>query len=563
MPQNFRTIILILITAVLASEADLAAPQDFQTGTSSSFLVINSLIVAGKSIPISSGKEIKLSAFPERVEFHFGPAPGQNRLPTRVRYKLIGHDDDWQIGLGFMRLFIRFYDAENEQIAQQPSYNVYGESANWKGSFAHSALTHRREGFTVPPRASRMMVVISSAGPASTEGVYVIANLTVSRTSPGSPMTVLRNPFDDQSTNDEAVEPPGWVRDGLVRNMAKIVRIGPEPTVRAFAIIDDDPQGHAEWHVDLDSAPRVAPGDSLVVEWNEMFSMGVEDPRVATYDNLAPGKYLFDVENVDLYGVPTGEKAELSVVVLPPFWKTSAFWVCISLLTILAVFGVGRYAISQKLMKQTLQLQNQQAMERERVRIAQDIHDDLGARVTQISLISAMANSNGDYSEKARADFGQITRCSRDLVAALYETIWAVNPENDNLYALGDYISQMVNQLCEPVQVRCRFNMGDLPRDVLASSQVRHNVNMAVKEAVHNAIKHAKASEVTVSSMFERGVLTLSISDDGQGFQQPEKNFGHGLTNMKKRLQEIGGTCRVESQIGTGTTITMTLNIKG
>ena len=557
-----RTIILILVAAVLFSDADFAASQVPQSGTSSNLLVIKSLVVAGKKIPISIGKEQRLSAFPERLEIHFGRPTEQTHLPTRVRFKLIGHENDWQIGEGFMGLLIRFYDKGNEQIGQK-WYNAYGESANWHGSFEHSALAHRREGLVVPPHASKMMAVISSAGPPATEGVYVVANLTISKVLDKSAATVLlRSPFDNQTNTDENAEPPGWVRDGLVRNMAKIVKIGPDPTVNAFAIIDNDPQGHAEWRNDLDFAPHVTPGDNLVVEWNEMFSIGVEDSRVAIYDNVAPGRYLFEVDNIDLYGVPTGEKAELSLVVLPPFWQTSSFWLSIFFLTILAVFGASRYAASQKLRRQMVRMKNQEAMERERIRIAQDIHDDLGARVTQISLISAMAHTNSEYSEKARADFGQITRFSRELVAALYETVWAVNPENDNLYALGDYVCQMVNQLCEPVQFRCRFNLTNLPRNVLASSQVRHNITMAVKEAVHNTIKHAKASEVTVNASFEGGVLTISISDNGQGFRESEKNDGHGLGNMKKRLEEIGGDCNVRTEIGKGTTVTMTLKFQ-
>lgn len=551
-----------MAATVLLSEANFAAPPVADSGTSTNFLTIRSLIVAGKKVPLSPGKDQRLSAFPERIEIHFGPDRTQPRLPTRLRYKLVGHDTDWQVGEGFMGLLIRFYNKENEQIAQK-SYNAYGESANWSGSLEHSGLAHRREGLIVPQRAEKMMAVISSAGPPATEGVYVVANLTISKAVDKSTTTVLlRSPFDDQTNSDDGPEPVGWTRDGLVRNMAKVVNIGPDPMVKAFAIIDNDPLGHAEWRNALESAPHVTPGDNLVVEWNEMFSIGVEDSRVATYDNLPPGKYTFEVENVDLYGVPTGEKTELGIVVLPPFWRTSWFWLSISCLSILSVFGAGRYASSQKLKQQMGRLKNQEAMERERIRIAQDIHDDLGARVTQISLISAMAHTNAEYSEKARADFGQITRFARELVAALYETVWAVNPENDNLYALGDYICQMVNQLCEPMQYRCRFNLVNLPRNVLASSQVRHNITMAAKEAVHNAIKHAKASEITVSCAYETGVLTVAISDNGHGFQQPEKNYGHGLVNMKKRLDEIGGVCRVDSEVGKGTTITMTLKIQ-
>ncbi len=209
-----------------------------------------------------------------------------------------------------------------------------------------------------------------------------------------------------------------------------------------------------------------------------------------------------------------------------------------------------------------VRLKQQRALEQERLRIAHDIHDDLGARVTQISLLSAMAQDNPALPDKARADFGKVSRMARELVSALYETVWAVNPENDNLEALGNYLCQMVKQLCERTPLRCRFHVQDLPHDVQLSSQTRHNISMAVKEAVHNIIKHARASEVTIRMAFTGGVLDVSVHDDGSGFQPSDNIPGNGLTNMKRRLQSIGGTCVVESGSRHGTTVRMHLAIR-
>src|SRR5258708_32632552 len=109
-----------------------------------------------------------------------------------------------------------------------------------------------------------------------------------------------------------------------------------------------------------------------------------------------------------------------------------------------------------------------------------------------------MAQENPTFPDKARADFDKVSKMSRELVLALYERVWAVNPENDNLEALGNYLCQIVNQLCERAQVRCRLHMEDLPREIQVSSQTRHNIAMAVKEAVHNVIKHAGAAEIAI-----------------------------------------------------------------
>jgi signal transduction histidine kinase len=201
-------------------------------------------------------------------------------------------------------------------------------------------------------------------------------------------------------------------------------------------------------------------------------------------------------------------------------------------------------------------------LEQERLRIAHDIHDDLGARVTQISLLSAMSQGNDSFPEKARLDFDRISKMSRELVVALYETVWAVSPENDNLEALGSYLCQMANKLCEPAPLRCRFQVTGLPAEVQLSSQTRHNLCMAVKEALHNVIKHAQASEISMRVTFAQGVLEISIQDNGRGFDPALRTEGNGLANMKQRLAILGGLCAIESQPGQGTRVQIRLPVQ-
>jgi signal transduction histidine kinase len=343
--------------------------------------------------------------------------------------------------------------------------------------------------------------------------------------------------------------------------MAKIVTIGHDPAARAFGILDDDPISHAEWRNSLTGAPLVTPGEKLVFEWNEMYSMGLSDIRTATYEGLAPGTYTFQVQEINIFGIPTGVGTSLRLVVSPPFWERAWFWGGVLVIFVVAVIGVARYLAWNRVQRELVAFRSQQALERERLRIAQDIHDDLGARVTQISLLSAMAQVNSDFSEKARSEFAQVSQMSRDLVTALYETVWAVNPENDNLDALGSYICQMVAILCERSQLRCRFHVSDFPKKPQISSQTRHNLSMVVKEGVNNVIKHARASEVVVLVEFVRDELHISLRDDGCGFQTAAQTSGNGLTNMRRRLEDIGGTCSIESEPGKGTTIHLRLMV--
>jgi signal transduction histidine kinase len=209
-----------------------------------------------------------------------------------------------------------------------------------------------------------------------------------------------------------------------------------------------------------------------------------------------------------------------------------------------------------------IHLEQQRALERERLRIAQDIHDDLGARVTEISLLSGMAENNTGFSEEVRAEFCHISLKSRDLVAALYETVWAVNPENDNLEAVGNYLRQRINNQCTQARLSCRLHVSPLPRHIEISSRVRHNISMAAREAMHNVIKHAQASQVTVHISFADMLLTVCVRDNGCGFDISANSTGHGLVNMKRRLEDIGGSCLIESSPGTGTTAQFRLLIR-
>jgi signal transduction histidine kinase len=344
--------------------------------------------------------------------------------------------------------------------------------------------------------------------------------------------------------------------------MAKIVKLGHKSATEAFAILDDSLNSHAEWRNTIDSAPRVTPGDQLVIEWDEMFSIGIGDPRVAIYKNLPPGNFTFHVRALDIMGVPTGDEISIAVRVPLPFWKTYWFWGGVFTIIVVLATIIGRYIILHKIRAEMLHLEKQHMLEQERMRIARDIHDDLGARVTQISLVSGMARANPINLEVACENFDQISKMSRDLVTALYETVWVVNPENDNLNELGTYLFQMVKKSCERTPCSCRFYIQDLPREIVVASQTRHNICMAVKEAINNIKKHAGASKIIVKLVFTNLILTISIEDDGCGFQPANIVAGSGLKNLKQRLKDIGGTCRIESRPGQGTTIEMQLKIE-
>ncbi len=544
--------VLVVICLVWVAVATLRA------GDAGHSLALQSVAVNGQAMPWVDQNPVNLGPFPKNIAFGFGPATPNGVPPLRLRYQMEGFETNWHEAVREMDLSVRFYNHAGDQLTQT-LYPVAGESTGWTGSLTNSTLTHRREALLVPPQAERLIVVVSSAGPPDAVGIYIVANLVASRTD-GT--VVLRSPFDSESAGAAGEDPPaGWIHDGLNRTIPRVIRFGQDPQTQAFAVLDEDTNGHGEWHNTIETAPVVTPGDRLVFEWNEMYSIGSGLSRDAHYDALPPGHYRFRVAGVNAFGQFTGLESSVKLLVPEPLWRSPWFVALIVLMASALTVGISRYFVWRRMQREMLRLKQQRALEQERLRIARDIHDDLGARVTQISLLSAMSR-NSDTLDKARLDFDRISEMSRELVTALYETVWAVSPENDNLEALGSYLCQMANGLCEHTALRCRFHVNGLPTEVQLSSQTRHNITMAVKEALHNTIKHAHASEVTISITYAADKLEITIQDNGRGFATAHPTEGNGLSNMRQRLASVGGQCAVESQSGAGTTVRIHLLVR-
>ncbi len=555
-----RPVILALLLCVAHREA---RADSLRIGETNGLLEIRSMVVDGVPVSPRAGGKLRLPSQPRIVFFGFGPVTTAAGSPLRIRFKLDGYDDQWRENAAEMRLGVRFFDASGDNIGET-EFKTVGQSAGWTGNPETAPFVRRRETIVVPARARSFWAVMSSAGPPATVGVYAITNLTV-RTLPSNngPSTVaLPWAFDPKAGGVSADGVPAdWRRDGIHPSMARIIECGAPPHTKGLAIVDDDLNGHAEWHPAKGRAAVVTPGDRLVFEWDEAYSFGLGGPAEVPYSNLPPGDYRFRINALSLGGIPGEAEVSLAFEVPLAFWRTPRFWGLVGTLILAAVAGGWRYLVWRRMRLQLQQLEQQRAVDRERLRIAQDIHDDLGARITQISLLSAVAQREPSFPEDARADFGRVSQMTRDLVSALYETVWAVNPENDNLDALANYLCQMGNQLCAQARLRCRLDVPDSPPSLALSSQVRHHLILAVKEAIHNVIKHAHASEVRLRIAFESAVLNISIHDDGRGFDPAACPPGNGLGNLKCRLESIGGSFTIESRLGAGTDVRLRLPV--
>jgi signal transduction histidine kinase len=197
-------------------------------------------------------------------------------------------------------------------------------------------------------------------------------------------------------------------------------------------------------------------------------------------------------------------------------------------------------------------LQTQHAVERERLRISQDMHDHIGSMLTQVSQLSDLGQSEAGR-EAAHARFERIGSQTRSAVQALDEIVWATNPKNDNLPRFAEYVGRFADEFFEVSSVRCWQEIPtDLPH-LLLTAEVRHNVFLAVKEGFNNVLKHASATQLWLRLSLEDSQVRLEIEDNGRGFDPQTQPRGNGLENMKARLHECGGSVEVRTAVGKGT----------
>jgi ligand-binding sensor domain-containing protein/signal transduction histidine kinase len=280
--------------------------------------------------------------------------------------------------------------------------------------------------------------------------------------------------------------------------------------------------------------------------------------RVAYYNHINPGTYTFRVVACGRDGIWNDAGATLTLTVQPHLWQIG--W--LRILSALAVLGIAsgsaRYVTRKRLQRRLELLEHRHAVEKERGRIAKDIHDDLGSSLTRIMMLGQRAEEGLSQGHDVAAPVRKIMSTARETVQAMDEMVWAVNPENDSLEGLVEYITHYANEFFEDTHVRCRLEMPTAVPPFALTADARHDLFLVVKEAFNNLLKHSSASEATLQVSVERSILALLIEDNGQGFEQGRNNGGrkgNGLENMRHRVENLGGSLSIESKPGRGTVI--------
>jgi signal transduction histidine kinase len=298
--------------------------------------------------------------------------------------------------------------------------------------------------------------------------------------------------------------------------------------------------------------------------------------RVALYTNLRPGQYRFRVEARNHHGYWSESPAEFDFELQPHLYQTWPFY-CLCALG--AVAGLGGWHFRRlSLARHEHRLRQERALQEERSRIAKDLHDDLGANLTGIALQIDVASREQHEPALLRDRLQALAASVRGLIGGMREVVWSLNPRCDTVESFCAYACDYAESFLAAAGLRCRFDVPEeLPARVL-SAETRHHLFLVIKEALNNTAKHANASEVHLGLRLGQESLTLTLDDNGRGFvpdktsgafpghsdavdgldsnQHPPESGG-GLINMRRRVETLGGTFVLKSELGIGTHITV------
>jgi signal transduction histidine kinase/ligand-binding sensor domain-containing protein len=281
----------------------------------------------------------------------------------------------------------------------------------------------------------------------------------------------------------------------------------------------------------------------------------VGSQRTAVFTNPPAGTYIFQVEAADSPDRAGPQTASLTFTVQAAWWETIWFRFLCALTAALALALLVRTIVHRRMQARIRRLEQEHALERERTRIARDMHDELGARLTHIMLMSEVA---ANEPESPPDTLQKIAQTARTVSSTLDEIVWTTNPRNDTLEHLVGYIAEFTEEYLSTTGISLRM---ELPPEIPArevSSEKRHHVLLVLKEALNNVVKHAAARHVHLRVTLDRGMLRVVIKDDGKGFDPASvAATSNGLINMRQRLVAISGTLKIESHPGRGTTVTL------
>lgn len=277
----------------------------------------------------------------------------------------------------------------------------------------------------------------------------------------------------------------------------------------------------------------------------------IQNSRMADfeYSNLQAGHYTLEVTAYLPGDTPVTKSIVYSFTIKKPLWKTAGFLIGLGAFALFLVYTFFRNLLRRKLLNQKIEMEKQQAVAQERSRIAVDMHDDLGAGISTIKYLSQTA----PYipADQQKLNNLKIAEQADELVDKMNDIIWAMNEKNDTLDNLLFYAKSWIANFAQQQNLQTHFTLpAEIPATVIRGEKRQH-IFLCIKEAVHNIIKHAGATQIWFEAEIASDALQFSIRDDGKGFETGKLSTGNGLKNMQKRMKQIGGELQLKSQPGT------------
>jgi ligand-binding sensor domain-containing protein/signal transduction histidine kinase len=271
--------------------------------------------------------------------------------------------------------------------------------------------------------------------------------------------------------------------------------------------------------------------EGLYDEW-----INIGDERKINFTNLEPGKYIFRVNRAEYKNISDETEASIYLIIYPPWWATWWF----RTLMIITLMGIG-YSIYHYRINKVLE------MERLRIQIASDLHDDIGSALTKIAVHSEIIQTTKEK-EKVSRSSKKIGTMSREIITTLSDVVWSIDSRNDTVGYLIDRMRDFLETVFPAGSIHIDFQTKGLHFDQKVNQTLRQNIYLIFKEAVNNAAKHSGADKINISLINGDGKFKMEIADNGMGINKEEKQKGHhGIENMKLRAKRINGELTIQN----------------
>jgi ligand-binding sensor domain-containing protein/two-component sensor histidine kinase len=270
------------------------------------------------------------------------------------------------------------------------------------------------------------------------------------------------------------------------------------------------------------------------------------------YSLLPAGQYTFKVYVENVEGVRSRHTTEVKIIIYPIFWRTKWFISTLVFLILLVIYFIHKERVNRLL-----------AVEKLRHRVARDLHDDMGSTLSTINILSAMAKSKMNTDAVKTAGYiSKISDNSQRMMEAMDDIVWSIKPSNDSMQRITARMREFATSVLEAKDIALHFAVADEVHNVKLNMEARRDFFLIFKEALNNAAKYSKATEVWVAVTIEGRHLSFLIKDNGIGFDVAKADDGNGLGNMKKRADAVNGKIRLTSKEGEGTTVKLTMPVQ-